>query len=280
MQYRTLGNTLRATYSAWNAHDAPRLGAALAFYSLLSLSPLVVLVTAIGGAIFGRSLAQEQVLAEVQNMMGKDAVNVIQGAIQHAQNSSSTTLASIFGLLTLLVGASGVFTELQDDLNAIWGVSPQTFSGFWGIVRERFFSFGMVLAVGFLLVVSLVISAVLAAVGKFFSGFLPLTESILSIINFFFSLAGITAAFALIFKYVPDVRVGWRPVWEGAVATALFFTIGKSMIGLYLGKAALGSPYGAGGSLVVLTAWVYYSAMIFLFGAEFTHVLAMDKPRP
>jgi len=274
MPHKTLVGTLRATYDAWNAHDAPRLGAALAFYSLLSLSPLVVLVTAIAGLVFGRTIAQQQVLADARSIIGSSAVGVIQDAIASAQGSSSTTLASIIGLVTLLIGASGVFTELQDDLNMIWGLRSPSGGGFRRLLRERFYSFGMVLAVGFLLVVSLVVSTVLAALGKFFSGYLPLPESVLNIFNFLISLAGITVCFGLIFKYVPDTRVSWHPVWKGAAVTALLFTIGKSLIAIYLGRAAIGSPYGAAGSLVVLIAWVYYSAMIFLFGAEFTYVLS------
>lgn len=278
MRYKSVRSMLSETYSAWSAHDAPRLGAALAFYSLLSLSPLLVLVTAIASLIFGHSTVQKDVLSQVRSMMGNDAATVVQLALEHSRSSSSTTWASIVGLLTLLIGASGVFTELQDDLNTIWSAPPRGKGGLRAMMVERVFAFGMVVAVGFLLLASVIATAVLAAVGKFFSGFLPLPEFVLIMVNFMVSSAWVTLCFALIFKYVPDADVRWEPVWLGALATAVLFTVGKLLIGFYLGKAAIGSPYGAAGSLVGLTVWVYYSAMLFLFGAELTHVLAAKLP--
>jgi membrane protein len=176
-------------------------------------------------------------------------------------------------MITLLFGASGVFGELRSALNKMWDVKPESEGGVWRTIKQHFFSFGMVLAVGFLLLVSLVISAALAALGKFFDGFLPLPEFALSAINFVVSLVGTAVLFALIFRYVPETKIAWKDVWIGATVTALLFTIGEFLVGLYLGKAAVGSAYGAAGSLVVVIVWVYYSAMIFLFGAEFTHGL-------
>ena len=203
--------------------------------------------------------------------MGPDGAKAIRGMIEHAQKPVSGIFASIIGLITLLFGASGVFGELRSALNKIWEVKPETSSGILAMIRVRFFSFGMVLAVGFLLLVSLIISAALAAIGKFFGGLLPMPEFVLSGINFVVSLLAIAVLFALIFKYVPETKIAWKDVWVGALATALLFTIGKFLIGFYLGKAGVGSAYGAAGSLIVVIIWVYYSSLIFFFGAEFTH---------
>ena len=273
MNYKAIWPLLRQTISAWNDHEAPRLGAAIAFYTILSLAPLVILVIAIAAFVFGHSAAQNQLLGQVESMVGRQGSEAVKGMIEQAQKPVSGAFASIIGVITLLFGASGVFGELRSALNKISNVKPTSEGGVWGIIKERFFSFGMVLAVGFLLLVSLMISAALAAVGKFFGGFLPMPESVLTAINFVLSLAGATVVFALIFRYVPDTKIAWKDIWIGATVTALLFTLGKFLIGLYLGKAAVGSAYGAAGSLIVVLVWVYYSAMIFLFGAEFTRVL-------
>jgi membrane protein len=268
---------LSKTFSAWSEHEAARLGAALAFYTILSLAPLVILVIAIVALIFGHSAAQNQLLGQVESMIGSQGSEAVKGMIEHAQKPVSGAFASIIAVITLLFGASGVFTELRSALDKMWDVRQKSEGVVWGTIKQRFFSFGMVLAVGFLLLVSLVISAVLAALGKFFGGFLPLPEFVLSAINLAVSLVGIAVLFALIFRYVPGTKVAWKNAWIGATVTALLFTIGKFLIGLYLGKAAVGSAYGAAGSLVVVIVWVYYSAMIFLFGAEFTHVLGSSS---
>jgi membrane protein len=273
MNHTTIWSMLSQTFSAWNEHEAPRLGAALAFYTILSLAPLVILVIALVALVFGHSTAQDQLLGQVDSMIGHQGSEAVKGMIEHAQEPASGTFASIIGVITLLFGASGVFGELRSALNKMWDVKIDSGGGVWGTIKQRFFSFGMVLAVGFLLLVSLVISVALAALGKFFGGFLPMPEFMLSAINFMVSLAGTAVLFALIFRYVPGTKIDWNAVWIGATVTALLFTIGKFLIGLYLGKAAVGSAYGAAGSLIVVIVWVYYSAMIFLFGAEFTHVL-------
>jgi len=273
MNYKAIWPMLRQTLSAWNEHEAPRLGAALAFYTILSLAPLVILVIAIVALIFGHSTAQNQLLSQLESTIGHQGSEAVKVMIEHAQEPASGTFASIIGVITLLFGASGVFGELRSALNKVWDVKPESEGGVWAIIKQRFFSFGMVLAVGFLLLVSLVISAALAALGKFFTALLPMPEFLLSAINFVVSLAGTAVLFALILRYVPAMKIAWKDVWTGGTVTALLFAIGKSFIGLYLGKASVGSAYGAAGSLIVVIVWVYYSAMIFLFGAEFTHVL-------
>jgi membrane protein len=273
MNYRTVWSIFRQTFSAWDEHEAPRWSAALAFYTILSLAPLVILMVAIVALILGHSTGQSQLLRQVESMVGHRGSEAVKGMIEHAQKPASGIVASIIGVITLLFGASGVFNELRSALNKIWDIQHESEGGVGGTIRQRFFSFGMVLGVGFLLLVSLAISAALAALGKFLGGLLSIPVFVLTAINFVVSLAGVAVLFALIFRYVPETKTAWRNVWIGASVTALLFTIGKSLIGLYLGKAAVGSAYGAAGSLIVVIVWVYYSAMIFLFGAEFTHVL-------
>jgi membrane protein len=270
--------TLKQTFRAWNDHEAPRLGAALSFYTMLSLAPLVILVIAIASMVFGHSAAQNEIIRQVQGIMGAEGAKAVESVIQHGQKPTGV-FASVIGAITLLVGASGAFSELQSALNKIWDVQAKDGSGVASLIKSRLFSFGMVLAVSFLLLVSLVITAGLAVLGKFFGEILPMPELLMHTINFLVSFAGISALFALIFKYVPEASIKWQDVWEGAIVTALLFTIGKSLIGLYLGKAAVGSAYGAAGSLIVVIVWVYYSALIFFFGAEFAHVRATVRQR-
>ena len=274
MDFKHWANLLRQTFEAWTAHAAPRLGAALAFYTLLSIAPLVILSVAIVAMVFGETNAREEILNQVSAMLGKEGADAVRGMIEHAQAPASGLLASVLGLFTLLLGASGVFGELRDALNLIWEANPPASGGFVNMVRQRLFSFGMVLTIGFLLLVSLVLNAALAAGGKAFANWFPGSELVLGSLNFILSFAAIAVLFTLIYKYVPDKAIAWRHVWIGAVATAFFFTIGKFLIGLYLGGGTMGSPYGAAGSLVVVIIWVYYSAQIFYFGAEFTHVFA------
>jgi membrane protein len=275
----SIGSLFRQTWAAWNAHDAPRSAAALAFYTVLSLAPLMILMVATLALILQRSTVQDQLLREVADMMGSQSSEAVRGMIEQTQSPTSGALASIAAVVTLLWGASGVFGELRSALNGMWDVQSKAASGIWQMVKEQIFSFGVVLAVGFLLLVSLLVSAGLAALGKFSEAMLPLPEAALSAINLGGSLAATIGLFALIFRYVPETRIPWRDIWIGGAVTAALFTAGKFAIGLYLGKAAVGSAYGAAGSLIVLLVWVYYSAMIFLFGAEFTHILGLDDPR-
>jgi membrane protein len=274
MKPKDFFSIIKTAFVAWNKHEAPRLGAALAFYTILSLSPLVIIVVALAGLIFSRSTAQAHILGDVQGMIGPEGGRAVQSMLANVQKPAAGILGTIVGLLSLLFGASGVFTELRSALNLIWEVKPEETSGFLGLLRERFFSFGMVLSIGFLLLVSLVVSAVLAAVGKFFGGLLPIPSPVLAILNFCVSYIGVAVLFGLIFKFVPEAKVRWQDVWPGALVTAVFFTIGKTLIGLYLGKSTVGSAYGAAGSVIVVIVWVYYSAQLFFFGAELTHAYA------
>jgi membrane protein len=267
----------KQTASDWVEDDASRLAASLAFYTLLSLAPLVIIAVSIAGLVLGTDAARGRIAAELSSVVGANAAAGIQAVVASARSQTSGTLGAIIGVITLFIGASGVFGELQFALNSIWEVRARRGRGLLGEVRDRFFSFTMVLAVAFLLLVSLLLSAALSAVGHAFASALPGGELFWQAANFGFSLAMITGLFALIFKLVPDVLIRWSDVWEGAFVTALLFTIGKSLLGLYLGRASIGSSYGAAGSLVVLVVWVYYSAQILFLGAELTQVLARRR---
>lgn len=256
-----------------------RLSASLAFYSLLSLAPLILLTVALTGLIVGATSAQHQLLLQFRAMLGQPGESAVRTMLEHAQNLHAGSLASIVGLVTLLFSASQVFAELQAALNRIWEADPRRSSGLVAMIRERFFSFGLVLSIGLLLLVSLLFSAALAALGHWAGGWLPLPEWILQAVSFLISLAGISALFALIFKFVPEAPSDWRAVWIGAGVTACLFDIGKTLIGIYLGKAGIGSTYGAAGSLVAVVIWVYYSSLIFFYGAEITRSLVRSGTR-
>lgn len=272
---------LTDTYNKWSDHNAPRLGASVAFYTLLSFAPLLVLLAAVIALVVDQNSAQGALVDQARGMMGDRGADTVKGLLASAQKPSSGVLATVVSFVVLLFGASGVFTELRDALNLIWDAKPQNTSGFMGMIRARLFSFGMVLSVGFILLVSLFISAALSFVGKFFDQIIPVPPVVLQAVNFLVSFAVITVMFALMYKFVPAVHISWRNVIVGAIGTALLFTIGKLLLGLYLGKASVGSTYGAAGSLVAVVVWVYYSAQIFFFGAEFTRVYAdahADQP--
>ena len=279
MRLRDTWAIVKETASDWLDDNASRLAAALAYYSLLSLAPLLIISVAVAGVFFGPEAARGKVAGELGSVVGGDAAQGIQAVVASAQSPATGVVSTIIGIVTLFIGASGVFGELQASLNTIWEVKPKPGRGVWGEVKSRFFSFTMVLGVAFLLLVSLVISSVLSAVGDSFAQALPGGEALWQVLNFAISLAVVTALFALIFKLIPDAEVRWGDVWLGAAVTALLFTLGKLLLGLYLGKAAVGSAYGAAGSIVALTVWVYYAAQIFLLGAEFTQVQARRRGR-
>ena len=270
---------IRNTFSSWADHEAPRLGAALAFYTILSLAPLMILIVALAAFVFGFPSAQSQILYQVRSMLGQEGADAVKSIIEQAQKPSDSITASVLGMAMLLFGASGVFEELRSALNKIWNVRPVQSGHIAALLRERFFSFGMVLAIGFLLLVSLVFSAGIAALGSLYGETLPMPEWAMQWVNVIVSFISIAVVFALIFKFVPQAKVAWKAVIVGGLLTAFLFTVGKFLIGLYLGKAAVGSAYGAAGSLVVIIVWVYYSSQIFFLGAEFTHALANPPPK-
>ncbi len=271
---------LKTAAGNWLTHEGSRLAASLSLYTLLSLAPLIILTIALTSFAFGRPAAQRAILHEVSGLVGEEGSHAVQAVITYGRTPGGAHGASIIGILILLFGASSVFGELQSALNKIWEVPPGLRNGLLGLIRSRLFSFAMVLAIGFLSLVSLLASAAIAAFDAYFSGTLPAPAWVLHGANVLISFLAIALLIAAILKYVPDVTIRWRDVWVGALVTALLFTLGKAAIGLYLGTAAVGSAYGAAGSLIVIIVWVYYSAMIFYFGAEFTraHATLRDLP--
>jgi membrane protein len=268
-------NMLKQTFSEYSEDKVPRLAAALSYYTAFAIAPLLVIAIGIAGLFFDRQAATNQISQQLSGLLGASAANAVNSMVEAAGNrQGSGIITTVIGIITLLFGASGVFGELQDSLNTIGEVAPKPGQGILATIKNRFFSFTMVLGVGFLLLVSLVISTALSAIGKLVAGDQFGQTLIWSAINFAVSFGVTTLLFALIFKYIPDVQIQWSDVWVGAVVTALLFTIGKAALGWYLGRSSTTSPYGAAGSFVALLLWIYYSAQILFFGAEFTQVYA------
>jgi membrane protein len=266
---------LKKTAFEWLEDQAPTLGAALAYYTVFSLAPLLIIAIAIAGLVLGQEAAQGQIFNQLRGLLGNESGKAMQDMVQSAsQKPASGVTATLIGIVTLLFGASGVFGQLQTSLNTIWEVQPKPGRGIWGILRDRVLSFGFILVVGFLLLVSLLLTAGIALVAEWFGGMFPGMEILTQIVNSVLSLVLITLLFAMIFKFLPDAKIAWHDVWIGAFITAVLFTIGKFALGLYLGKSGVESSYGAAGSLIVLLLWVYYSSQILFFGAEFTQVYA------
>jgi membrane protein len=274
MRINPVVSLLKDTINEWLEDRAMSLAASLAFYTVLSLAPLLILAVSVAGLFFGEAAARGEITQQLRDMLGPEGGSAIESVLANTKEPHANVIGTVIGLVVLLFGASGVFGELQDSLNAIWEVKPKPGAGVKGIIKARFFSFAMVLGVAFLLLVSFLLSAAINIAGKFVGNGLPGGVALWACVNIVISFGIITLLFALIYKVVPDVNIGWRDVWYGAAVTALLFTIGKALIGLYLGKAGVGSPYGAAGSLVVLVVWVYYSAQILFLGAEFTQVYA------
>jgi membrane protein len=269
---KELWSFLRETFSEWSKDNCLSLGAALAYYTMFSMAPLLVLIIAIAGLALGRTAAQGEIVARVQQEVGPNIAQMVEGMITQLTSPRSGLVATVTSLVTMVFGASGVFGQLQSSLNLIWSAPPRHASTVRNILRRRLSTFGMILVIGFLLLLSMVVTALISAVYQRIVEQLPLLGGFLPAINFFVSFALVTTLFAAIFKVLPDVRIEWRDVWLGAAVTALLFTVGKALIGMYLGRAGVGSVYGAAGSLVVLLLWIYYSAQIFFIGAEFTEV--------
>ena len=266
---------LKETVKAWSDDFAPSMGAAISYYTMFSLAPLLVLVIAIAGMAFGAEAVRGQISSQLSGLMGADTAQAIEGMIESASLSDNGWWAGALSVVILIVGATSVFAELQSALDRIWHVpESQKPSGLWGILRARLFSMGLILGLAFLLMVSLAVSAGLAAFGGYLGGLLPGQEALLQVLNIAVSIAVMTALFAMIFKLMPTAKVAWRDVWVGALVTACLFEIGKFGIGLYLGKSGMSDSFAGAGALVILLAWVYYAAQIFLLGAEFTKVYA------
>lgn len=274
MNRATALDLIKSTATGWDKHNAPRLGAALAFYTLLSLAPLLVLVVAICGFFLSQTTAEQDILGQARQLVGRAGADTLKSVLTSAHHPKNGIIASFIAIATLLFGASGVFVELRDSLNTIWGAKAAR-SGVRGYVMRRLATFGMVLGLGFLLLASLLTSAALGVGEKYFVQYVPMgTATVGEVMNVGVSLAAMAVLFALIFKFVPEVPVDWRDVGIGAIVTAVLFTIGRALLAFYLATAGVGSTYGAAGSLVALIVWVYYSAQIFLFGAIFTRVYA------
>ncbi len=256
------------TIKEWQEDKALRLGAALSYYTIFSLTPLLIIVIAIAGIVFGNDVARDRIMAELNTLLGNQGASAMGEMLQHQQQEPAKNLiATIIGLITLLIGATGVVGELQDALNTIWNVEDKSGSGLRAMLRQRLFSLGMILGIGFLLLVSLVFSAILTGIASYWEA-----AAFFEVLNFVLSLVVITGLFAVLFKFLPAVKIPWRTVWIGAFVTSLLFTIGKTLIGIYLSKSAVASSFGAGGSLVIILVWVYYNSQILFLGAEFTQV--------
>lgn len=267
-------HVLRHAGLKWWSDNALRLSASLSYYTLFSLAPMLIIVIAVAGMIFGQEAVEGRLMEEIQGLVGAESALAIQSMIQHAREPGANATATLISLIAMVVLSTGVFVELQDALNLIWRIKPTGTSAaaFWRVLKSRLFSFCLVLGIGFLLIVSLTLSAAVAAIGRFFAALLPGPEVLIHGLYAVVSLALFTALFGMMFKILPETSIAWRHVWMGAFVTAVLFTIGKVGIGLYLGKTGVASAYGAASSLAVILLWVYYSAMILFFGAEYTYV--------
>lgn len=283
MNLPKVGQLLKRTFQEWQEDKASRIAAALAYYTVFSISPLLVIAIAIAGAFFGQDAAQEQIMEQLTGIVGEDAIEPVLMALNNISQPKIRGLASLISIGVLMLGASGIFAQLQDALNTVWNVEPQPGQGIFLFIRKRISSFFMVLVIGFLLILSLILSTIVTTVSQYQVDFLPGSQILWENLDFIVSLGLMTFLFSLMFKYVPDVEITWKDVFVGSLITALLFIFGKFLLGVYISRGSLGSAYGAAGSLIVFLAWVYYSAQIILFGAEFTQVYSQmygSKIRP
>lgn len=275
MNFKHVFELSKKAVNAWVDDFAPSMGAAISYYTVFSLAPLLVIVIAIAGALFGRDAVMGQITGQLTGLIGRDGASLVQGLVASASDTDRGLVAGAISVVVLLVGATTVFAELQSALDRIWHVPEREKpKGIWAVLRARLLSFGLILGLAFMLMVSLVVGAATAALGNWVGSLLPASEILLYVINVLVSLAFTAVLFAMIFKLMPSTPVAWRDVWTGAVVTAVLFEVGKVLIGLYIGKSGITESFQAAGSLVVLLAWVYYAAQIFLLGAEFTKVYA------
>ncbi len=272
-RHRISSAAIVETLREFMAHRPMDLAAAVSYYTLLSLAPIVLVAVAVTGLLFRREAVETRIVREMRSLVGESGAEVIRGVLRNASDPANGKLSLVIGIVTLLAGATTVFVQLQDSLNRIWDVEAKPRkSAIWSFVRERLLSLAMVLGVGFLLLVSLLVSTALSAFGDWAGAAALDSPGFLRFVDTAISIGVVTLLFAMMFKYLPDAQVSWRDVWFGALATSVLFAAGKFLIGLYLGRASVGSAYGAAGSIVVLMVWVYYASIIFFFGAELTHV--------
>lgn len=281
MSLRSTWAMMKETYYEWSEDNATLHAAAIAYYTILSLAPLLLIAIGIAGLVYGQRAAQGEVLEQTKGIIGPQAAQAVQDMLKNAQKPATNIVTAIVGFITLLIGAGGVFTRLQASMNAIWDVQPRPGLSIWATLRKYLFSYAMLLVIGFLLLVSLAVSATLSVVTKYFVQLLPeglqFTSHIINAASLFIIT---TILFAFIFKVLPQVKIPWKNVWVGAMITAILFTLGNVLIGLYLGKSAVASAYGAAGSVILILIWVYYSAQIFFVGAEFTQVWSRRRGTP
>jgi membrane protein len=276
MSPKQIWRVLKESFGEWNRDNASRLAAALAYYTIFSIAPLLILVIAIAGLFFDATSVREQLMGQIQALVGTDGADFLRSVLDNANQpgEQSGWVASAISVGLLILGATGVLTQLQTALNVVWNVKAKPELGFWGVLRKRALSFGMLLGIGFVLLVSLMLSAIVAGFSSYLNNLAPGLDSAGQLLSFLVSFGVTTFVFALIYKFVPDVNISWGDVWFGGIVTALLFSLGKTLIGLYLGNNSFGSTYGAAGSVVILLVWVFYSAQILFFGAELTQVYA------
>jgi membrane protein len=276
MSPKQIWRVLKESFGEWNRDNASRLAAALAYYTIFSIAPLLILVIAIAGLFFDATSVREQLMGQIQALVGTDGADFLRSVLDNANQpgEQSGWVASAISVGLLILGATGVLTQLQTALNVVWNVKAKPELGFWGVLRKRALSFGMLLGIGFVLLVSLMLSAIVAGFSSYLNNLAPGLDAAGQLLSFLVSFGVTTFVFALIYKFVPDVNISWGDVWFGGIVTALLFSLGKTLIGLYLGNNSFGSTYGAAGSVVILLVWVFYSAQILFFGAELTQVYA------
>ena len=271
LSFATVWDLVKRSINGWIDDRASSMGAALAYYTAFSLSPLLLIAIAIASLFFDSAVARQAVVDTFGGLVGASGAEAIEGLLESGGDATSGVIGAIIGAVTLAIGATTVFAELQSDLDIIWKTPPDKTSGIWAFIRARFLSFGLVLSIGFLLIASLLLSTILAAAASYWSSWFEGMEFVLHILDFVVSTAVTTGLFALIYKLLPTQKIAWNDVWIGALVTALLFALGKFLIGLYLGNSAVSSSFGAAGAFVVLVVWLYYSAQVFLLGAEFTY---------
>jgi len=271
MRIKQIWVLIKTTFSSWLDDYAPSMGAALAYYTLFSIAPLLLIVISTAGLVFGEDAVRGEIFGQLRDLMGDKGAQAVQSLLQSVSEPKKGVAGTAIGIILLVVGATTVLGELQGSFDRIWHVPEKDKKGGLGaLIRARLLSLGIILGIGFLLIVSLVFSAAMAALGKWWGPFFSNLEMLGTVVNFLFSFLFLSALFAMLYKLMPRVKIRWSDVWAGAVVTALLFTVGKLLIGIYIGKSAISSGFGAAGSLVIVLVWVYYSAQIFLLGAEFT----------